>query len=141
LDHDAVALTHLAARAANVVKATSTILRRGWYEGPLGLRRGRSRRRRRHLQRRRSDDRFANRLLRRHGARRLCLPLLRERQRLCSGNRLHLTLVWLRLNLLRRWLYLTLLNRWLNLLRRRLHLTLLRRWLNLRRRLNLTLLR
>src|SRR5262249_12725106 len=50
LNHDTVALTHLATGSAHVIKTPRVILRRRWHEGGLHLYGGRSRWRWRRLQ-------------------------------------------------------------------------------------------
>src|SRR6516164_4296491 len=71
LNQETVALAHLAAGPAHIIKTGRIILRRRWHEGALQLRRLRSGRRRRQLNRRSPGTA-------------LTLLLLRNRQRLCT---------------------------------------------------------
>ena len=91
LNQETVALPHLAAGAAHIIKTGRVILSRRWHEGTLHLRRLRSGRRRRQLNRGRCDGGLSDRLLRCNRTRRLnhrapgtalTLLLLRNRQRL-----------------------------------------------------------
>jgi hypothetical protein len=71
LDQETVALTHLAAGPAHIIKTGRIILRRRWHEGALQLRRLRSGRRRRQLNRGRRHSGLSDRLLRCNRTRRL----------------------------------------------------------------------
>jgi len=88
LNQETVALAHLAAGPAHIIKAPCIILRRRWHEGALQLRRLRSWRRRRQLNRRWCHGGLSERLLRCNRTRRLepgtalTLLLLRNRRRL-----------------------------------------------------------
>ena len=91
LNQETVALPHLAAGAAHIIKTGRVILSRRWHEGTLHLRRLRSGRRRRRLNRRWRHGRLSDRLRRRNRTQRLdrraagtalTLLLLRNRQRL-----------------------------------------------------------
>ena len=93
LNQETVALAHLAAGPAHIIKTGRIILRRRWHEGALQLRRLRSGRRRRQLNRGRRHGGLPDRLLRGNRTRRLdrrtpgtalTLLLLRNRQRLCT---------------------------------------------------------
>jgi hypothetical protein len=91
LNQETVALAHLAASPADIIKTGRIILSRRWHEGALQLRRLRSGRRRRRLNRGRCHGGLSERLLRCDRTRRLdrrapgsalTLLLLRNRQRL-----------------------------------------------------------
>jgi hypothetical protein len=91
LNQETVALAHLAAGPAHIIKTGRVILRRWWHEGALHLRCLRSGRRRRQLNRGWCDSGLSDRLLRCNRTRRLdrrapgtalTLLLLRNRQRL-----------------------------------------------------------
>jgi hypothetical protein len=91
LNQESVALAHLAAGPTHIIKTGRVILSRRWHEGALQLRRLRSGRRRRRLNRGRCDGGLSDRLLRCNRAPRLnrrppgtalTLLLLRNRQRL-----------------------------------------------------------
>jgi hypothetical protein len=71
LDQETVALTHLAAGPAHIIKTRCIILRRRWHEGALQLRRLRPGRRRRQLNRGWCHGGLSDRLLRRDRTRRL----------------------------------------------------------------------
>src|SRR6516225_9737041 len=91
LNQETVALAHFAAGATHIIKTGRIILSRRWHEGALLLRRLRSGRRRRRLNRRWRHGRLSDRLRRRNRTQRLdrraagtalTLLLLRNRQRL-----------------------------------------------------------